>query len=46
MAWASLYKRILPSPPAIELAATQGKVIFCLLFKILGFFQLSSIMQI
>ncbi|KAI3840451.1 hypothetical protein MKW92_020112 [Papaver armeniacum] len=28
MAIASLYKRILPSPPAIELAATQGKQLF------------------
>ncbi|KAI3899940.1 hypothetical protein MKW92_010887, partial [Papaver armeniacum] len=48
MAIASLYKRILPSPPAIELAATQGKQLFREALEngtMEGFFKLHSSYQ-
>ncbi|KAI3925601.1 hypothetical protein MKW98_001455 [Papaver atlanticum] len=48
MAWVSLYKRILPSPPAIELAATQGKKLFEEALQngtVEGFFKLHSSCQ-
>ena len=46
MAMAGLYRRSLPSPPAIDFASSEGKVSYSLLlfqflnFKIFFFFQI------